>query len=284
MNFKEYIEEAWGTHATNPVLVSSNLEHGFSLLEKSEQVGLLGNLIAHVQGEHLAQFAEGVQLIERLKAHPLAADKDMLFALNRFSAILNLTSNASHPLDHFNASDKVRILATVASAHAGLGNIKAAGSALNMAIQLADEVLKSDPSIRGLAIGSNNLACSISEKAELTSEEKELMLFSARTARKYWEIAGTWLEVERAEYRLAKCFLKAGDIISSIRHANLCLTICESNNAGPLELFFAFEAIAAVEKSMKQPLRSLPQMEKFYLLLPPEDQQWCKKSLEMIKT
>ena len=77
------------------------------------------------------------------------------------------------------------------------------------------------------------------------------MLLAAHTGRKYWQIAGTWLEIERAEYRLAQSYFKARDLINSIKHANLCLTICETNNAGALEFFFAYESIALVENKMK---------------------------------
>lgn len=37
------------------------------------------------------------------------------------------------------------------------------------------------------------------------------MLLAAQTARKFWEQAGTWLQVEKAEYRLSMTYLQAGD-------------------------------------------------------------------------
>lgn len=70
------------------------------------------------------------------------------------------------------------------------------------------------------------------------------MKSAARVARQYWEVAGTWIEVERAEYRLAMTMLAAGDPVAALEHAELCLKICTSNNAEPFEHFFAHEARA----------------------------------------
>jgi hypothetical protein len=55
------------------------------------------------------------------------------------------------------------------------------------------------------------------------------MIFAAKTTRKYWEIAGTWLEIERAEYRLAMTYLAAGDlnVALSIRLKLIGLERCD---------------------------------------------------------
>ncbi len=153
------------------------------------------------------------------------------------------------------------------------------------ALDVATELSETDPANRLLAICSTNLACALEEKTSLSNDEEVLMLLAAHTGRKYWQIAGTWLEVERAEYRLAQSYLKARDLINSIKHANLCLTICETNNAGALEFFFAYESIALVEYKMKQStLRSLPQMQKYFAELSQSDKDWCRQTLTKIES
>lgn len=163
------------------------------------------------------------------------------------------------------------------------GRIVPAEKYLRQALDKAENIIAADPANRILAVTANNLVCALEEKNILNSEQMALMLLTARAARKYWQISGTWLETERAEYRLARSYLKAGDFISSIIHANLCLTICETNKADALEFFFAYEAITLVEQAMKQPLRSLPKMQKYFFELSQNDKIWCEKVLKIIE-
>lgn len=65
------------------------------------------------------------------------------------------------------------------------------------------------PAFRALAVTGNNLACTLEEKNHRSLQETELMILASRTARKYWELAGGWLEISRAEYRLAMNYLQA---------------------------------------------------------------------------
>ena len=88
------------------------------------------------------------------------------------------------------------------------------------------------------------------------------------------------MEVERAEYRLSQSYLKNRDFINSIKHANLCITICEKNQAPPLEFFYAFEAVTHVEKAIGQPLRSLEKMKHYFNLLSDDDKKWCSSALD----
>ena len=69
----------------------------------------------------------------------------------------------------------------------------------------------------------------------------------SRTARRFWALAGTWLETERAEYRLAMTWLQAGDPALARHHAQQCLAIVQANGSVPLERFFASEALALAE-------------------------------------
>ncbi len=82
---------------------------------------------------------------------------------------------------------------------------------------------KDDPAATALAVTGNNLACALEEKTSRTRDEDGLMLRAAEAGRRFWEISGNWMNVERAEYRLAHTQLQLAD-------------------AG--ELFFAHEVLA----------------------------------------
>ena len=283
MDFKLYINQAWAKHAEDAAAVATDFAKSFRLISESGQTSQMAQLITHVQGEHLGKFQDGLVLLEALKQIPMN-NSESLLALDQFAAILKYSENPSFDLSGYSASERVRILATSASAFLGQKDIDGAATAFRLALATATELEESDPALRALAVGSNNLACSLEEKSELTATETTLMHSAAHAGRKYWELAGTWLEVERAEYRLSQSYLRSKDIISSVKHANLCLSICEKNMASPLELFFAYEAIALVEKAMKQPARSLPQMQKYFELLPENEKSWCLPSFEKLKS
>ena len=73
------------------------------------------------------------------------------------------------------------------------------------------------PAIRALAVGGNNLAAALEAKTDRDPTETRGMIDAAEGGLKYWKQAGTWLEEERAEYRLARSLLQAGEYGSSRR-------------------------------------------------------------------
>jgi len=72
------------------------------------------------------------------------------------------------------------------------------------------------------------------------------MLDLAAGSKLHWARAGTWLEVERGDYDLARCNLSAGLLDPALRCADQCLAVCTQNDAPPYEYFFAHEALALV--------------------------------------
>ena len=61
------------------------------------------------------------------------------------------------------------------------------------------------------------------------------MIVAAEAALRYWKQAGTWLEEERAEYRLAKSLLIAGRAVDAVASARRCLAVCERHEAPAFE-------------------------------------------------
>lgn len=284
MKFSDYLSQCWKDHAIHTENVAAGIAGGIGLISEGNHIIQLANLIVHLFGEHLGRFDEGIELLEKLKQKSLVTPE---IAATLTCAEVTLAYSAGRITDwtNFTRAEKVKIFCGAAGIKNARNEIGQAEKDFRSALEVANELSETDPANRLLAICSNNLACALEEKTSLTAEEEVLMLLAAHSGRKYWQFAGTWLEVERAEYRLARSYLKAGDLISSIKHANLCLTICELNAAGAIEFFFAYEAIALVEHRMKQStLRSLPQMQKYFAELSQSDKEWCRMTLTKIES
>jgi tetratricopeptide (TPR) repeat protein len=202
-------------------------------------------------------------------------------------AILNLGNFPDTKLDNFSPTDQSIIYSKTAGALANLGGIKNAEKFFQLACKIADENLdKSDPAIKSLAISGNNIATTLEEKKNRNEKENELMLFAAKKARIYWEMAGTWLEVERAEYRLSKTNLQLKDFNQALIHAEQCLKIVVENKAAALEAFFAYELTCLIHHALKNKEgfnRSLELMKREYDNLKADEIDWCRDVLNLIE-
>ena len=227
MKFTEYLSVAWSTHATDPRKVADEFKQNFNLMESSDDVMSMTRLIVHVCGEHLGEWTKGIELLRKLKNNATINDPS---EMNRYVAILNLGNNPYTTIDNFSLSDQARIYASTASALANLGGLKNAEKFLKLASEISAQLSSEDAANKALAMAGNNIAFSLEDKVERDSAEVQLMILAATLARKYWEIAGTWKEVERAEYRLSKTFLKAGLFNESLMHAKTCLEINSQNH------------------------------------------------------
>lgn len=282
MTFKEYLHQAWSTHASEPRQVADEMKKNLSLVSSSEDIISFAGLVVHVCAEHLGDWLTGLDLLKRLKNNPLHKDKA---SMNRYVAILELGNNPATIIDHFSPSDQVRILAATASALGNLGGLKRAEAYLRKALEVATTLPKDDPAHKAMAMTGNNLASTLELKKERSAHETELMILAASIGREFWEIAGTWKEVERAEYRLARTYLEAEVLDRAFEHAEKCLEIVSQNGSEPLEYFFGFEVLALVEKAKKNQLgyeEARENMKAAFDKLPASEQSWCKKSLDKV--
>lgn len=282
MSFGDYLNEAWNLHQKSPEDVAANLNSGLKLAQSASDITGLAHLATHVFAEHLGQYQKGLVFISSLNDQSLNDDNSKA-ALNRFESVLKICENSNFDISYLSESDKCRVLALAASAFTGTKNISQASAFFEQAEVMAAKLATTDAAVRSMAITGNNLACALEEKNTLSDDEKKLMLKAAHAGLHYWKLAGTWLETERAEYRLSQSYFRLRDLISSIKHANQCLTICEENKAGALEFFFAYEALVKIELEMSQPLRSLEKMKHYFSLLSEGDQQWCGPILNQIQ-
>lgn len=287
MNFSEFLNQAWQEHGNNPENVADRLNTGLSLIETDEQIQSLANLITHVYGEHLGLWEKGIELLEQIRRIPtINMTGESGISLVRYITSLEICSGRQKSMDDFSKSDRVRVLAMAASALSTQKRSEEAEKLFREALDNLNLITDhSDPAFRALAICGNNLACNLEEKVIRSQIEADLMILAALASRKCWEIAGTWLEVERAEYRLSQTYLKANDLTKSLEHAQSCLEIATENQAPPLELFFGYETLALAEKARGNLLGfeiAVKRLKENFECLSSEDKVWCRDSLNGI--
>ena len=287
MSFQEFLNQAWKDHSKQAAEVASRLDAGIKLLEKNDQIPAMARLVTHVLGEHLGHWDKGIQFLRQLRESPCYVSGSESFNdIERSIASLELAAGNRHSLDDLSLSDQVRVLSVAASALCEQKDPESAKKLFRLSIDKAqDGLAKDDPANRALAVTGNNLACTLEEKSTRSKDEIELMILAAQTGRMYWEITGTWLETERAEYRLSQTYLKAGNLPKALAHAQLCLELSQENSAPALELFFGYEALALVEKARGNAIgfsKALDQVKANFGELSIEDKSWCEASLNRL--
>lgn len=207
----------------------------------------------HVYGEHLAEWRNGEEFIERLVALPMfVADGASGQAHRRSLAALRLADGADASLADLSASDRIRVGA-MASSHLAEHDTARAALLLEEALDLA--------------------------------QHAGLPILAAQTARRHWAIAGTWLETERAEYRLANTWLQAGDLARAREHAQACLEIVAANDGAALERLFGWEALGVVERAAGNAsghAAALAYARDAFAELDEGDKSWCAASIDKL--
>lgn len=266
MTLDEFIGAGWRDHGDDAPGVWLRLPEGIPLANDSTDLYKLASLAAHVSGEHLGQWDDGIAFLGRLASVPkfdaASADGKGIYRLQgsleycagRADRADERAAAANPGGDLPPASTRIRMLAVAASALAHHGRLDDAKTALDEALSLASYGPDAkDPAAQALAMTGNNMACEFENLPSRDAGQTAMMLLAAKLGRKYWEIAGGWMQVERAEYRLALSHLKAGLPELALPHAEECLRIVQQNDALPGEHFFAHEALALVRHALDQP-------------------------------
>jgi hypothetical protein len=288
MDFDSFLGQAWDDHAVDANGVAQRLrEQGVALLTNESQLVQLMNLVHHVHGAHLNDWARGEASVAPLTASNFyAASGESGEMARRCLASLSLCAEEGFGLAALGVSDQIRVQAMAAS------NLAESNPARGMRLLQAalDQAMTSglppeDGMNRALAVAGHNLAASLEEKPELSADETQLMLMASKASRVYWERAGTWLQVERAEYQLATTFLKAGELAQAEFHARECGRIVAENNAPALESFFAFEALARVMRAAQNGVAfelASEQARAAFDGLDDGDKAWCEATLNKL--
>ena len=286
MDFDNFLNQAWDEHATQTAAVAERLAaQGLARVTEESQIVPLANLVHHVHGEHLGRWAEGRALLRQLAAHPACAGAANQ-TLARFQASLALCEGSADDRAAMTPSDRIRV-AALAAANLAERDTPRASALFDEALAEADRAAldAADPTHRALAVTANNLACTLEEKRSRSPAERALMVAAAQAARRYWALAGGWLETERAEYRLAMTWLQAGDPTLARHHAQQCLAIVQANGSAPLERFFAWGAIGLAARAAGDAAshdEALEQARTAFAALDEGDQGWCRASLDKL--
>jgi hypothetical protein len=186
-------------------------------------------------------------------------------------------------LDALTGDERVAALAGAAAAWAGRNDFLPAIEAYDTALRLAEGGLPDgSPAIRALAIGGSNLAAALETRAGRSAHETAGMVAAAQGGLRYWKLAGTWLEEERAEYRLARSLLQANDAAGAMRSAERCLAVCEQHAAPAFERFFGHVVLALAQRAAGDTAAadvSGNAARLLYAQVPPDERQWCAADL-----
>jgi len=288
MDLKTFVADGWRDHADDTRGVADRLGDGLALVTDETQIADLVGLANHVFGSHLAAWREGLAFFERVAALPkLAIDGASGQALQRCKASLALAGGIDDMRAALPVSDRIRV-GVMAAASLAEHDAERATALFGDALEHARSagLAATDPANRALAANGNNLASTLEQKANRSAAERELMILAAQTARHYWEVAGTWLETERAEYRLAMTWMQAGDLAQARQHAQACLEIVEAHDNPPLEAFFGWEALGRVERASGNRTghaHALAMARPAFEQLPDDDKAWCRDVLTALE-
>lgn len=241
MSLDDFLDAAWNDHAADPRGVAARLADATpGLADAPEQLGPFVQFAEHLLLGHLGDVAAMERVLAA--AEPLAAARpDVQPTLQRARFAAQLLQDEQAPPGDLPPALQVRALGTAVSGQAERGDLDRAGRLLERATRIGREA--GGDALKALAAACNNAA---SQRLDGPREPAAdaWMLDTARQARGHWADAGTWMNVERADYLVARCAAAAGDAATAAVHAQACLDACLAHDADAFERFFAHEAIA----------------------------------------
>lgn len=285
MTFEAFLETAWNDHGDHPQEVADRLASSLHVVETADHIPPFARLLLHVYGEHLGQWERGIALLESLRRLPaFDGSAAAAGALDRNIATLRYAGGDTSVLESLSAEDRISVLALAASAFSGRNGMKRAIAAYAEALALANAGLPpQSPALRALAVGGNNLAAALEEKTDRDTAETEGMIVAANGGLTYWKQAGTWLEEERAEYRLTRSLLQARRPREAIQSARRCIAVCTLNNAPAIEKFFGYVILALAQRAGGDAAAfkaSRGHALAHYEQVPAEEKKWCRSELD----
>lgn len=251
--FDRFLARAWADHAGRGDAVARRLRLRTPPPQTPDQLVRLARLVVHLLGEHLGRFDDARWRLHALRTHALA-DAAVRSELRVGKAVLDLGQGRIEAPEGLDPAQTVRAEAGAATLMLGRGNVA-------RALQLIDRFsarLAALPDARPLdhrplAVACNNMTWELHGLGARRSQaQTQAMLRLAAASREHWSRAGSWLEIERAEYGLAFAHLSAGLHDDAWRHAAQCLAVCLHHQAPPYELVYAHEAMARVHHARRE--------------------------------
>lgn len=281
MTIDAFLEAAWNDHGDRPQEVAARIAASLHLVQAPEHLPPFVRLLTHVYGEHLGQWNPGIELLESLRAHSAAAPGGAAARpIEVAIATLRFGDGDASALAALTSQEQVAALANASSALAARSEIRRAIDAYEQARRAAQSASPTEaPALRTLAAAGNNLAVSLEAKGDRSTFETQAMLAAAEAALMHWRQVGTWLEEERAEYRLARSRLEAGDANAAVQSAERCVAGCERNNAPPFEQFFAHAVLACAHRASGDAASFASHRQialRYFGQLAEDERKWCE--------
>ena len=285
--FDDFLAQAWADHVDQPDAVAQRLRTDTPAPESPQQLAALARFVVHLCGEHLGAFDDGRWRLAALAKHPLA-DASVQSALRVGQASLTLAETGAADWRGFNTEEQVRTEAAAAAISLGQHDTERALALLQAARQRVAALPNAGAAVhRPLGIACHNMAWTLHDRGSARSaEETAAMLEFAAGSKLHWSKAGTWLEIERGDYDLARCHLAAGQLDEALNHAAQCLATCTQNDAPPYEHFFAHEALARVQHARGEPAaraRHVAELQAAFAQLDAANQGACRPSLDTLR-
>ncbi|MBS0445482.1 MAG: hypothetical protein JSR59_05980 [Proteobacteria bacterium] len=286
MSLQAFLDTAWNEHADDPEGIARRLPDALALIRRAADIAPYARLTTHVYGEHLGRWDDGAALLAKLRGLPAwDGSDDVDTVLVRHTAALAHAKGDAAALDGLAPAGRVAALCIAASALAGRQQWDRAGVAFDDALAVGQHATLDAAATRTLAVAGNNLAAALEEKTDRTPGQTAAMLTAAHAGLVYWKLAGGWLEEERAEYRLARSLIQAGEFDAAIEHARRCIAVCETHDAPPFERFFAHAALALAARGAGRHADSDAARERAHAQLqqvPEAERRWCAGDLAAI--
>lgn len=281
--FDTFLKTAWAEHGDHPQQVANRLAASRSLVQAPEQVRPFAGLVSHVYGEHLGQWHAGIALLESMRALPAYdGSPATVEPVARSIATLRYAGGDPSVLGALDAHDRTFVLASAAATFTGRGELDRAIAAYSQAMKAGEvDLAPTSPAVRALAIGGNNLAAALEDKADATPRELDAMVAAAEGGLVFWKQAGTWLEEERAQYRLARSLLRAGRAADAVDSAQRCVEVCRRNEAPAFEQFFGHTVLALAHRAARDDGRFAAHRGLALDLLaqvPEGEKAWCERA------
>ena len=285
--FDSFLQQAWADHADQAAAVAHRLKTQTPAPESPQQLAALARLVVHLCGEHLGNFDDGRLRLAALKNHPLA-DASVQSALRVGTAGLTLAESARADCSGLSLEELIRSQAAAAAISLGQHDTARAMSLLSAAREHLASTAQADAAThRALAVACNNMAWELHGRGNArTAADSAAMLDVAAASKMHWSHAGSWLEIERADYGLALCHVAAGRPQMALRFAEQCLTGCRQNCAPPYEMFYAHEALARAQHAcgdLAACAVELRAAEVAFAEIPARDQDACRSTLESLR-